>query len=160
MQRLIRKVILMKNKAIIMIVCILILSGCAKTNNSHSEKDADTKPETVDQASTTEISQTEAENYEGYSGNKETTASQTTEPDIFDIVYKKYYASWTEREMQNEIAERKQYRDQCSFYPEVSNYLENVREVRDISSVVEPLYFTDLKIYQKQDFQNQLIRMW
>ena len=256
----------MKNKAIIMIVCILILSGCAKANNSHSEKAADTKPETVDQASTTAISQTEAENYEGYSGlwtessfsheevlsygglefsfqvtdktnlngylfmqqgtteriaeidnitgkiingelnykydddgwggsgilhitftrddaiqieiqdykmkdtnlsgygfsgvyklergiqNKETTASQTTEPDIFDIVYKKYYASWTEREMQNAIAERKQYRDQCSFYPEVFNYLENVREVRDISSVVEPLYFTDLKIYQKQDF--------
>jgi len=256
----------MKNKAIIMIVCILILSGCVKANNSHSEKAADTKPETVDQASTTAISQTETENYEGYSGlwtessfsheevfsygglefsfqvtdktnlngylfmqqgtteriaeidnitgkiingelnykydddgwggsgilhitfsddkaiqieiqdykmkdtnlsgygfsgvynlergiqNKETTANQTTEPDIFDIVYKKYYASWTEREMQNAIAERKQYRDQCSFYPEVSNYLENVREVRDISSVVEPLYFTDLKIYQKQDF--------
>ena len=256
----------MKNKAIIMIVCILILSGCVKANNSHSEKAADTKPETVDQASTTAISQTEAENYEGYSGlwtessfsheevfsygglefsfqvtdktnlngylfmqqgtteriaeidnitgkiingelnykydddgwggsgilhitfikddaiqieiqdykmkdtnlsgygfsgvyklergiqNKETTANQTTEPDILDIVYKKYYASWTEREMQNAIAERKQYRDQCSFYPEVSNYLENVREVRDISSVVEPLYFTDLKIYQKQDF--------
>lgn len=256
----------MKNKAIIMIVCILILSGCVKANNSHSEKAADTKPETVDQASTTAISQTETENYEGYSGlwtessfsqeevfsygglefsfqvtdktnlngylfmqqgtteriaeidnitgkiingelnykydddgwggsgilhitftrddaiqieiqdykmkdtnlsgygfsgvyklergiqNKETTASQTTEPDIFDIVYKKYYASWTEREMQNEIAERKQYRDQCSFYPEVTNYLENVREVRDISSVMEPLYFTDLKIYQKQDF--------
>ena len=274
MQRLIRKVILMKNKAIIMIICILILSGCVKANNSHSEKATDTKPETVDQASTTAISQTEAENYEGYSGlwtetsfsheeglsygglefsfqvtdktnldgylfmqqgtteriaeidnitgkiingelnykydddgwggsgilhitfsndnaiqievldykmkdtnlsgygfsgiyqlgrtkqiqgeagdkRSETTASKTTEPDLFNVVYEKYYAPWTESEMQNAIAERKQYRDQCSFYPEVSNYLENVREVRDISSVVEPLYFTDLKNYQKQDF--------
>ena len=54
--------------------------------------------------------------------------------------------------MQDAIAERKQYRDKCSFYPEVVEYLENIREVRDISSLTEPLYFTDLKIYQKQDF--------
>jgi hypothetical protein len=273
----------MKNKTIIMFICILILSGCVKTNTSHSEDiktvqtnepDADTKPETVDQASATAISQTEAENYEGYSGlwtessfsheevlsygglefsfqvtdktnldgclfmqqgtteriaeidnitgkitngelnykydddgwggsgilhitfsndntiqievqdykikdtnlsgygfsgtyklertrqNEEedgekssvATANKTTEPDLFDVIYEKYYANWTDSEMQNAIAERKQYRDQCSIYPEVANYLENVREVRDISSVVEPLYFTDLKIYQKQDF--------
>ncbi len=283
MQPLIRKVILMKDKTIIMIFCILTLSGCAKTNISYSENiktiqtnesTADTKPETMAQAGTTGISQTEAENYEGYTGlwtessfsheevlsygglefsiqvtdktnlnaylfmqqgtteriaeidnitgkiingelnykydddgwggsgilhitftndnaikievqdykmkdtnlsgygfsgvyqlertkqnkgdvgekSSETTATKTTEPDLFDVIYKKYYAPWTESEMQNAIAERKQYRDQCSFYPEVSNYLENVREVRDTSSVVEPLYFTDLKIYQKQDF--------
>lgn len=84
--------------------------------------------------------------------SSETTASMTIEPDLFDVMYEKYYAHWTDSEMQNAIAERKRYRDQCSFYPEVSDYLENVREVRDISSVVEPLYFTDLKIYQKQDF--------
>ncbi len=258
----------MKNKTIIIIICILILSGCGKINPSNA------KPETVDQASTAGISQTENDNYEGYSGlwtessfsheevltysglefsfqvtdktyldgylfmqqgtteriaeidnitgkiingelnykynddgwggsgilhitfsndnaiqievqdykmkdnnlsgygfsgvyklertkrtieedgekSSETTASMTTEPDLFDVMYEKYYAHWTDSEMQNAIAERKRYRDQCSFYPEVSDYLENIREVRDISSVVEPLYFTDLKIYQKQDF--------
>lgn len=257
----------MKNKTIIMIICILTLSGCGKINTSNA------KPETVDQASTAGISQTENDNYEGFSGlwtessfsheealsygglefsfqvtdksnlngylfmqqgttqriaeidnitgkiingelnykydddgwggsgilhiifsndnaiqievqdykmkdsnlsgygfsgeyklerskrNKEdgeksskTTASMTTETDLFDVMYEKYYAHWTDSEMQNAIAERKRYRDQCSFYPEVSDYLENIREVRDISSVVEPLYFTDLKIYQKQDF--------
>jgi len=257
----------MKNKTIIMIICILTLSGCGKINTSN------TKPETVDQSSTAGISQTEIDNYEGFSGlwtessfsheealsygglefsfqvtdktnlngylfmqqgttqriaeidnitgkiingelnykydddgwggsgilhitfrndnaiqievqdykmkdsnlsgygfsgeyklerskqnkengekSSETTASMTTEPDLFDVMYEKYYAHWTDSEMQNAIAERKRYRDQCSFYPEVSDYLENIQEVRDISSVVEPLYFTDLKIYQKQDF--------
>jgi len=257
----------MKNKIILIIICILTLSGCGKINTSHSENiksvqtnesAADTKPETVNQASTTAVLQTESENYEGYSGlwtessfshediisygglefsfqvtdkanldgylfmqqgtteriaeidnitgkitngelnykydddgwggsgilhitfsddkaiqievqdykMKDTNLSgygfsgiyqleptkQNKGEDLFDVMYEKYYASWTESEMQNAIAERKQYRDRCSFYPEVSNYLENVREVRDISSVVEPLYFTDLKIYQKQDF--------
>ena len=84
--------------------------------------------------------------------NSESIVSHTSESDLFNEMYEKYYAPWTESEMQNAIAERKQYRDQCSFYPEVSNYLENIRGVRDISSVVEPLYFTDLKIYKKQDF--------
>lgn len=84
----------------------------------------------------------------------ESASSQTSEPDLFDAMYEKYYAHWTDNEMQKAIAERKQYRDKCSFYPEVADYLENVKEVRDISSVVEPLYFTDLKVYQKQDFDH------
>lgn len=248
----------MKNKTILIIICILTLSGCRNINTSHSENiktvqtnesATDTKAETVNQASTAAVLQTESENYEGYSGfwtessfshediisyggvefsfqvtdkanldgclfMQEGTTERIAEIDNitgkitngelnykydddgwggsgilhitfsddkaiqievqdykmkdtnlsgygfsgvyqleqFDVMYEKYYAPWTESEMQNAIAERKQYRDLCSFYPEVSNYLENVREVRDISSVVEPLYFTDLKIYQKQDF--------
>lgn len=80
--------------------------------------------------------------------------SQTSEQDLLDAVHEKYYTQWTEDGMQNAIAERKQYRDKCSFYPEVAEFLENVREVRDISSLVEPLYYTDMKIYQKQDFDD------
>ena len=78
--------------------------------------------------------------------------SQISEQDLLNAVHEKYSSNWTEDGMQNAITERKQYRDQCSFYPEVEEYLENVREVRDISSLVEPLYYTDMKIYQKQDF--------
>ncbi len=80
--------------------------------------------------------------------------SQTSEQDLLDTVHEKYYSHWTESSMQTAIAERKQYRDKCSFYPEVEEYLENVREVRDISSLVEPLYYTDMKIYQIQDFED------
>ena len=127
----------MKNKIIIMIICIFSLYGCSKTNTNYSEniKTVQTSESATDTKSETIVQ-----------------ANKTTEADLFHVIYEKYYAPWTESEMQSEIAKRKQYRDLCSFYPEVSNYLENVREVRDISSVVEPLYFTDLKIYQNQDF--------
>ncbi len=267
-----------------MIVCsCLILSGCGKTNTSQAEDiktaqtketDADKKPEVESQTSVTAVSETETENYEGYSGlwtessfsheeiisygglefsfqvtdnnnldgylfmqqgtseriaeinningkinngelnykynddgwggsgilhitfsngdaiqievqdykmkdtnlsgygfsgvyqlqrskqNKEeekeskSEDDQTSEQDLLDAVHEKYYSQWTEDGMQNAIAERKQYLDKCSFYPEVEKYLENVREVRDISSLVEPLYYTDMKIYQKQDFDD------
>lgn len=274
----------MKSRAILMIVCsCLILSGCGKSSPSHSddiktaqtaEAAADTQPEAGEQTGVTAITETEAENYEGYSGlwtessfsheeiitygglefsiqvteqnnlngylfmqqgtseriaeidningkinngelnykynddgwggsgtlhitfsnndaiqievqdykMKDTNLSgygfsgiyqlqrskqkkgeekesiradnQTSEQDLLNAVHEKYYSRWTEDGMQNAIAERKQYRDQCSFYPEVEEYLEQVREVRDISSLVEPLYYTDMKIYRKEDFDD------
>jgi hypothetical protein len=82
----------------------------------------------------------------------ETTETQISEQDLLNEVHKKYYSQWTESEMLKKVEERKQYLEMCSFYSEVKEYLENVREVTDISSLVEPLYYTDMKIYQKQDF--------
>jgi hypothetical protein len=78
--------------------------------------------------------------------------SQTSEQELLNAVHDKYYSQWKESEMLNAIEERKQYREKCSFYPEVEENLEKVREITDISSLVEPLYHTDMKIYQKQDF--------
>lgn len=70
--------IIMKRKAMIMMICsCLILSGCGKTNPSHSEvietaktteTAADTHPEVGGQSSAIAVSQTETGNYEGYSG--------------------------------------------------------------------------------------------
>ena len=82
----------------------------------------------------------------------DTAETQVSEQELLNEVQKKYYSQWTESDMLKEIEERKQYREKCSFYSEVEEYLENVREVTDISSLVEPLYYTDMKIYQKQDF--------
>lgn len=82
----------------------------------------------------------------------ETTKNQMSEQKLLNEVHEKYYFQWTESEMLNAIEERKQYREKCSFYSEVEEYLENVREVTDSSSLVEPLYYTDMKVYQKQDF--------
>ncbi|RKD31740.1 YARHG domain-containing protein [Lacrimispora algidixylanolytica] len=76
----------------------------------------------------------------------------TSEEELLDAVHEKYYSQGTDIEMVNAIEEGKQYREKCSFYPEVAEYLETVREVTDISSLVEPLYYTDMKIYQVQDF--------
>ncbi len=39
-------------------------------------------------------------------------------------------------------------------YEKNVNYMEQIREVRDVSNVIEPLYSTDMKYYQKTDFDN------
>jgi hypothetical protein len=52
------------------------------------------------------------------------------------------------------IEEKSSYRKKCSFYNQVTEYMENVREVRDISYVVEPLYYTDLLYYDILDFED------
>lgn len=46
------------------------------------------------------------------------------------------YSQWSEDEMLSAIEERSQYRESCSFYVEVIEYMENIREARDVSIVV------------------------
>jgi hypothetical protein len=61
----------------------------------------------------------------------------------------------SEDEMNSEITKRRKYCDACPFFNDVTNYFENVREVRDVANVVEPLYYTDMKYYSEEDFKNQ-----
>jgi len=76
-----------------------------------------------------------------------------TENDIADN--SSYNSSWTEEEMINAINERSQYYRASAYYSEIVDYWENVREVRDISNVVEPLFETDKKYYTKEEFENE-----
>lgn len=85
---------------------------------------------------------------------KEEPASEMSELDLFNELYDRYYSQWSEDEMLAAIEERSHYRENCSFYEDVSEYMENVREVRDVANVVEPLYHSDMKYYKKQDFEN------
>ena len=85
---------------------------------------------------------------------EEIAERETTDQELLDAIHERYYSHWSDSDMMNAINERKQYREKCSFYPEVVKYLETVREVTDISSIVEPLYHTDMRIYQKQDFDH------
>jgi hypothetical protein len=89
---------------------------------------------------------------EATDSENKTSEDPTSEEELLDAVHEKYYSQWADSEMVKAIEERKQYREACSFYPDVAEYLETVRELTDISSLVEPLYYTDMKIYQKQDF--------
>ncbi len=93
-----------------------------------------------------------SEKNESKDSENKTSEDPTSEEELLDAIHEKYYSQWTDSEMVKAIEERKQYREACSFYPEVAEYLETVREVTDISSLVEPLYYTDIKVYQKQDF--------
>ncbi len=85
---------------------------------------------------------------------KEETGTEMSEKDLLNTVYNRYYSPWPEDEMLAAIEERSKYRESCSFYEEVTKYMENVREVSDVSIAVEPLYYTDMKYYESQDFEN------
>ncbi len=85
---------------------------------------------------------------------KEEPETEMSEQDLLNEVYDRYYSHWSEDEMLAAIEERSQYRESCSFNEEVIEYMENIREVRDVAIVVEPLYYTDMKYYKNQDFEN------
>lgn len=70
-------------------------------------------------------------------------------------VYPSYNSSWTEEEMIDAINERSQYYRASAYYSEIVDYWENVREVRDISNVIEPLFETDKKYYTKEEFESE-----
>ncbi len=64
-----------------------------------------------------------------------------------------YHSSWTEEEIIGAVNERSQYYTASAYYSEIIDYWENVREVRDISNVMEPLFETDRKYYTKEEFE-------
>lgn len=64
-----------------------------------------------------------------------------------------YSVDWTEERLNEEIGKRTRYREECSFYGEWMSYMENVREVRDISMYTDPLYAADTIIYSREDFE-------
>lgn len=66
-----------------------------------------------------------------------------------------YHSSWTEEEIINAINERSQYYRSSAYYSEIIDYWENVREVRDISNLIEPLFETDKKYYTKEEFESE-----
>ena len=76
-----------------------------------------------------------------------------SENDITDDLI--YNSSWTEEEIINAVNERSQYYKASAYYPEIIDYWENVREVRDISNVLEPLFETDKKYYTKEEFESE-----
>lgn len=100
------------------------------------------------------VDEKESEEKEESKETKETTEQEMSELDLINEVYARYYSHWSEEKMITTIKEKSKYLEKCSFYGEVTEYMENVRGVTDIANVVEPLYYSDMKYYKKQDFDN------
>ncbi|MBE5967312.1 MAG: YARHG domain-containing protein [Lachnospiraceae bacterium] len=126
-------------------------TGTEESNKVTDEVDKATKEE--DKITEAADAVTEKDKAAVKAMEEEEPETEISEKDLFDKVYDKYYSPWSEDEMIVAINERSQYRESCSFYSEVSDYMENVREVRDISNMIEPLYYTDMKYYESQDFE-------
>ena len=90
----------------------------------------------------------------------EVTGNEIAENNIIEnntVAASSYNSSWTEEEMISAINERSQYYKASAYYSEIIDYWENVREVRDISNVMEPLFETDRKYYTKEEFERELV---
>lgn len=88
----------------------------------------------------------------GGSGDKKEQETEDKEQELFEEVYKRYYSNRSQEELLADVQSRKPYLEECSFYNEVQEYMEQIRQVGDISNVVEPLYLTDMKYYSNEDF--------
>ena len=82
------------------------------------------------------------------------TESISGEIDWQEAALQKYSIDWQESQIIKELEKRKPYTDSCSFYPKFLQYMENVREVRDISMNLYPLFDTNTKYYQASDFDD------
>jgi len=129
-----------------------MINGCGKTDRYSMENKDSVQIEKIDNQD--DQGQVESENSVNKVVEKVEPETEMSEQDLLEAVYDRYYSQWSEDEMLAAIEERSQYRESCSFYVEVMKYMENIREVRDISIVVEPLYYTDMKYYKNQDFEN------
>jgi hypothetical protein len=87
------------------------------------------------------------------SGDKKEQETEDKEQELFEEVYKRYYSNRSQEELLADAQARRPYLEKCSFYNEVQEYMEQIRQVRDISNVAEPLYLTDMKYYSNEDFK-------
>lgn len=146
----------MRKHYIQLIFCIcFFLSGCHLTNNVATD---DTKINTIESNNDTIFesgdSDTETKEITTSFSDEENKSSIVSEQDLQQQIYDRYYASWSDEALLTAINDKQTYLDNCTFYQEVKDYMEQIREVRDVSNMIEPLYSTDMKYYQKQDFDN------
>lgn len=88
------------------------------------------------------------------SSDEKASSLVISEQDLQQSIFDRYYASWSDNDLLTAINSKRIYLDNCTFYPQVQDYMEQNREVRDVSNIIEPLYSTDMKYYQEQDFAN------
>ncbi len=73
--------------------------------------------------------------------------------ELTEDTLEQYAADWSEDKLIEEINKRRPYRDNCSYYWEVVDYMENIRGVGDISIYIEPLFYTNTMIYTEEGFK-------
>lgn len=84
---------------------------------------------------------------------KENTPELTYE-EMLDRFYEQFYSGLSDEEIDRRITEGIAHYQASKYYSDIVDYWENTREVRDISNVLHPLYFTDMKYYREEDFKN------
>ena len=102
-----------------------------------------------------ELSETEPEEISDGMDADDSSDSEQMETERSDeSQLEQYDEGWSEEKILGEIRKRKPYLENCSFYGDVNQYMENVRGVTDISIYTEYLFATDKQLYSESDFED------
>ncbi len=80
--------------------------------------------------------------------------SEMTPKEMHDQFFAQFYKDLSYEEIEQIIMERNEYYHNSSYYGDIVDYWENERGIYDISGLIEPLYFSDMKYYTEEDFKN------
>lgn len=163
--------------AVVAVAGILTLSACGA--QTAKEAESVQSPESVQEEAVQESQSMETESVENpeHTENGQEQMVQSAETEVSDGMetdagtaaaagagdtltyeqmwerfYEQFYGDMSGEELERRVMERSEYYRAYSQYDVVSDYWENVREVRDIANRTDPLYFTDMKYYTAADF--------
>lgn len=74
------------------------------------------------------------------------------EDEFWSVAYDKYMGSWSEEELDQRSEERLGYHNETPYSSEVMHYMEGIG-VTDVTSIMEPIFFTDMKFYTSEEFE-------
>lgn len=153
----------MKKLLMILMLAALGLTGCASRRlpEQAGQEEKPTESVVIVTESVEETEEPDADNEGTVTETERAGQEQTEKPsreEMLQRFYEQFYASTGEKEIsweeiENRVMERTAYYQASGYYEEIQDYWENTREVRDISNLIEPLYFTDMKYYTEEDFR-------
>lgn len=79
-------------------------------------------------------------------------SDESTYDEMWERFHEQFYDGMSSEEMERLLVERNEEYLSYSHYDIVTDYWENVREVRDVANRIDPLFFTDMKYYKAEDF--------
>ncbi len=135
---------------VFMIIMLVNLCGCSEDSENEEQNN-------VNETSEQEVEESYFDKYSGWPLDGKTNEQVMSEGVAEDSTgnVRVYDPSWTEEEIMDAINERSQYYKASAYYSEIIDYWENIREVRDISNLMEPLFETDRKYYTKEEFERE-----
>lgn len=110
----------------------------ADEEEEYPEEETEAGAETLPETASAFCEETEAEDISVY----------------MDTFYEQHYGGMTGEQIEAIVSDRGEYYNQSGYFYEITDYWENDREVRDIANRLEPLFYTDMKYYSREEFQD------
>ncbi len=137
-------------------ICFAGMSACGTgqtqtKEESQLEIEAETESLLTDKTvETADDKKTEAVDEEQDFAEAET---ESAEEEMRYRFYELFYEGLSMEQIEARAAERSSYYRASGYYEEMTDFWENVMEVRDITYRIEPLLYADMRYYTEEDFR-------